>query len=126
MKLYAEDAAETDKPWERWEGKHSWYAKEVGYTPLVGHPEWSKSVLYRRKRKTRVINGFVVPAPETKVPSIGTTIFIADPARDSWYSYTPWSTALYDQLWFSRNLLFLNKDDAIANAKAICGIDPSS
>ena len=57
MKLYAEDAAETDKPWERWEGKHSWCAKEVGYTPLVGHPEWSKSVLYRRKRKTRVING---------------------------------------------------------------------
>lgn len=122
MKLYAEDAAETDKPWERWEVR-----TQVGpWLKISRNPLWDPEQMYRRKRKMHVVNGFSVPAPETKVPSIGTTVFIADPARDSWYSYTSWSTALYDQLWLSRNLLFLNKDDAIANAKAMCFIDPNS
>lgn len=123
MKLYAEDAAETDKPWERWEAQ---VTGQTRWNPCLEGLYWATYNSYRRKRKMRVVNGFSVPAPETKVPSIGTTIFIADPARDSWYSYTSWSTALYDQLWFSRNLLFLNKDDAIANAKAMCFIDPDS
>lgn len=123
MKLYAEDAAETDKPWERWETKTQlgsrWYTFDC-------HPDWTPGQTYRRKRKMRVVNGFSVPAPETNVPSTGTTVFIADPARDSWYSYTSWCTTPHNQLWFSRNLLFLNKDDAIANAKAMCFIDPDS
>lgn len=123
MKLYAEDAAETDKPWERWEvlavGHQFWNSCLEG---LYWHPRNS----YRRKRKMRVVNGFSVPAPETKVPSIGTTIFIADPAREEWYSYTSWCTALYDRLWFARGLVFLNRDDAIANAKAMCFINLDS
>jgi len=122
MKLYAEDAAETDKPWERWEVK-----TETGdWRSLDIQPHWTPTQQYRRKRKMRVVNGFSVPAPETKVPSIGTTIFIADPAREEWYSYTSWCTALYDRLWFARGLIFLNKDDAIASAKAMCFINPDS
>ena len=123
MKLYAEDAAETDKPWERWEvlaiGHQYWNS-------CLEQPYWHPSNSYRRNRKMRVVNGFSVPAPETKVPSIGTTIFIADPAREEWYSYTSWCTALYNRLWFARGLVFLNRDDAIANAKAMCFINLDS
>ena len=125
MKLYAEDAAETDKPWERWEFR---YAKdETGYWRGLasGHPRWIEILLYRRKRKMRTVKGFYVPAPETEAPGIGTTIFIADPTQEEWHSYTSFCTALYDRLCLARGLIFLNEADAIANAKAMCGIDPN-
>lgn len=45
MRLYAEDAAEIDEPWQRWEfcmpGKM--------WENLYGHPQWTPSFLYRRK-----------------------------------------------------------------------------
>ena len=120
MKLYAEDAAETDKPWERWE-----FAHDLSYWErMYAHPRWDGCTHYRRRRKMHVVNGFSVPAPETEAPGIGRAVFVADPAKEEWYSYTSWCTALYDRLWFARGLIFLNKDDAIANAKAMCGLDP--
>ena len=49
MRLYAEDAADTDKPWKRWEGKnilhHSWFN-------CCQHPNWSKDFEYRRNPRT--------------------------------------------------------------------------
>lgn len=45
MRLYAEDAAETDKPWERWE--YMWSGR---WNPLGGDPDWSYDD-YRRKPK---------------------------------------------------------------------------
>ena len=36
MLLYAQDAAETDKPWECWEFKGS----DPGFTNCLKHPEW--------------------------------------------------------------------------------------
>jgi len=49
MRLYAEDAADTDKPWKRWEGKnilhHSWFN-------CCQHPNWSKDFEYRRNPST--------------------------------------------------------------------------
>lgn len=48
MAQYAQDAMETDKPWERWEYKnavmHDWY--DCGY-PI----NWIVCVQYRRKQK---------------------------------------------------------------------------
>lgn len=59
MAEYAEDAAETDKPWERWEFSH----KDREYTYLQNHPLWAKDVKYRRKPKVILINGHEVPEP---------------------------------------------------------------
>lgn len=46
MALYAQDAAETDKPWERWERNLKdldiWYG-------LSTHPTWLRTCTYRRK-----------------------------------------------------------------------------
>jgi hypothetical protein len=50
MRLYAEDAAETDKPWERWEGR----TEDGPWTPLGGHPMWdwgNVPAQFRRKPK---------------------------------------------------------------------------
>ena len=59
MAQYAEDALETDKPWERWEFCHM----RGEYQSLHGHPEWVKDNKYRRKAKTILINGHEVPEP---------------------------------------------------------------
>ena len=59
MTEYAKDAAETDKPWERWE--FSYEGQE--YTSLQGHPEWMVENEYRRKPKVILINGHEVPEP---------------------------------------------------------------
>ncbi len=57
MALYAQDAMETDKPWERWElrgGSTEWIA-------CVENPEWETAIQYRRKPRTININGHAVP-----------------------------------------------------------------
>ena len=59
MAQYAEDALETDKPWERWEFHH----KRGEYQSLGSHPDWAVTREYRRKPKTILINGYKVPEP---------------------------------------------------------------
>ena len=59
MTQYAEDALETDKPWERWEFHH----KRGEYQSLGSHPDWAVTREYRRKPKTILINGYEVPEP---------------------------------------------------------------
>ena len=59
MAEYAKDAAETDKPWERWEFCH----KRGEYQSLSSHPEWVVDNGYRRKPKVILINGHEVPEP---------------------------------------------------------------
>ena len=59
MAEYAKDAAETNKPWERWEFCHM----RGEYSSLHGHPEWVEDNEYRRKPKVILINGHEVPEP---------------------------------------------------------------
>ena len=59
MAEYAKDAAETNKPWERWEFCHM----RGEYSSLHGHPEWVEDNEYRRKPKVILINGYEVPEP---------------------------------------------------------------
>ena len=82
--------------------------------------------MYRRKRKMRIVNGFSVPAPETEAPSEGRLVFIANPAYEGWYIYTQWYATSSDRLQLARGLIFLNREDAIANAKAMCFINPDA
>lgn len=72
MKLYAEDAATTDKPWELWEFSHK---EESHWYPLSNHPKWDSNYNYRRKAvkpKTININGYEVPEPLQNAPEGGT------------------------------------------------------
>lgn len=76
------------------------------------------------KPKTRIVNGFEVPAPESLPLNSGDDYYCAD--VNSWYFYEnyPWSGNDMSMLWLKRGLVFLAKEDAIANAKAMVGIDP--
>ena len=46
MAEYAKDAAETDKPWERWERKS---IGQIVWESMYGQPTWSEKSEYRRK-----------------------------------------------------------------------------
>ena len=48
MRLYAEDAAETDKPWERWELRANMLTN-AGWTSFTEAPTWVSNLYYRRK-----------------------------------------------------------------------------
>lgn len=75
--------------------------------------------------KTRIINGFEVPAPETEEPKEGNSYFYPEIFSEEFYDEDRWSNDFYcDKLSLKRGLVFLTKEDAIANAKAMLGIDP--
>ena len=74
--------------------------------------------------KTRIINGFEVPAPETTKPGCGTTYFTSSLTDRTMARRQEWDNTGLDIRVLKRGLVFLNKEDAIANAKAMLGIDP--
>lgn len=48
MLAYAQDAAETDKPWERWQFRH--FGGKVGdWEDNLDNPVWDPGTEYRRK-----------------------------------------------------------------------------
>lgn len=55
MAQYAQDATETDKPWERWEYKRP--NTEEWMSLLYTHPSWFEHYEYRRKPQAINING---------------------------------------------------------------------
>jgi hypothetical protein len=74
--------------------------------------------------KTHTINGFEVPAPVTREPKVGDLRFKADIYSEEFYDEDIWSGGSYGLLALKRGLVFLRKEDAIANTKAMLGIDP--
>lgn len=76
------------------------------------------------KPKTRVINGFDVPVPESEPLEEGDKYYISSIQGEHFYCDYIWSGDPVDRKWLKRGLVFLNKEDAIANAKAMLGITP--
>jgi hypothetical protein len=74
--------------------------------------------------KTRIINGFEVPAPHHEELKVGDWYFRPILIYDEFCEEERWSVGSYDLRLLERGLVFLNKEDAIANAKAMLGIDP--
>ena len=70
MLQYAQDAAETDKPWERWEVgiKGEWY-------PLSANPAWELTQGYRRKPQVIRVGRHEFPKPITRELNGGTDYF---------------------------------------------------
>lgn len=93
------------------------------YTPVFSISE--ARVQFRRKPQTRIINGFTVPAPETKALPSGVCYFTVNVFDDTWFDDMTWDNTDVEFKWLARGLVFLDKNAAIANAKAMCGIDPS-
>lgn len=74
--------------------------------------------------KTRIINGFEVPAPEVVEPNRGDLYFVARPSFKDFYESYTWRNDSVDTRYMERGLAFLTEEDAIANSKAMVGINP--
>ena len=75
MAEYAEDATETDKPWERWEFSF----RGQKYTSFHRHPNWHKDNKYRRKPQSIMIGEYEVPEPCREVPEPGQKFWAVNP-----------------------------------------------
>lgn len=123
MALYAQDAMETDKPWERWEASPH---QQFDFEPLFSHPMWDEESQYRRKPRTIKVNGFDVPELVTNSLKVNDYYWLADPTCNNYTRQLRWCNDNMDLFWLTRGLIHSTKEAAVKHAMAMCGIDPAS
>lgn len=125
MLQYAQDAMETDKPWERWEmsdDEERWY-------PCSNSPGWEVNMKYRRKPETIkvTVNGKKIgfPKPEKIAPPDGTRYWM--PTQRSAFGFDIqnyiWEGDDGDFGFLNHGLIHLSPEAAKAHAdvlNAIC------
>lgn len=119
MLQYAQDALETDKPWERWEC--CWNSNNI-WNPCSEHPVWQSEFSYRRKPKTININGFEVPEPLRKAPVDGTKVYLVDLAillESKIIGYVYQQSVVANRFFLEAGVLHLTKEAAELHAKAL-------
>ena len=120
MLQYAQDAMETDKPWERWEFNKpkdgaTWYPFTTGV------PTWFQEFEYRRKPRT-MTHTVTIPEPLREAPKRGETYYVMDTTATNCFFVYWWSDDETDRRLLKRGLCFATKEDAIAAAKAMMPI----
>lgn len=80
---------------------------------------------YRLKPRTRMLNGFEVPAPMDVIPEKGMEYWSPCVVASSGVTGAEFTGHEMDYCIFHRGFMFATKEDAIANFKAICGEDPN-
>jgi hypothetical protein len=116
MLAYAQDAMETDKPWERWE----WFDEyEQKWETLALNPKWGLDAQYRRKPRAININGFEVPEPVREPLEVRQEYFVPSPTYDGGADCHTWYGDEYDNDWLTKGIIHLTKEAAQTHAKAL-------
>ena len=112
---YAQDALETDKPWERWElrsmDSEQWQA-------CGGRISFSERCEYRRKPRTMTYT-VTIQDPLREAPEVGEKYWLVEPYSEKLAHEYTWAGDEIDMLWLNHGLCFATKEDAIAAAKAM-------
>lgn len=123
------DGASMDDIEYTYPGRGRWEPLSLGGVWGVDHVlEERQGVKFRRKPCTINIRGFDVPAPEPAdrlIPN-GMPYFIPECGIEDWRHTYLWSNDSTDNLMLKRGLVYLNQDDAVRVAKAMCGINPDT
>ena len=117
MAQYAQDAMETDAPWELWEYRRANY--NGPWDELETNPTWCEYNRYRRKPRVININGHEVPEPVRR-PLASECKYFA-PTIDGFYLAAEyyWQDDETDNRLLERGLVHLTEKAAIAHAKAL-------
>ena len=115
MALYAQDALETDKPWERWEVEYP----ACIWTPLDNHPEWNSHAKYRRKPRTITINGYEVPEPVREPLDVGDHYWTFSPFTSTGVYRSTWHNFDVDRCAMINGFIHLTEEAALAHAEAL-------
>lgn len=125
MLQYAQDAMETDKPWERWEVRIAANVQpNAVFERLSSHPKWDTNNEYRRKPQTIKVGKWEFPKPITFAPKIDTIYWIVRLISEG---YAPddliWSGDETDARLLANHMIHLSREAAQAHAdvlNAIC------
>ena len=117
MAQYAQDWAETDEPWERWEVA----APGDKFVPLFNHPYWHEECEYRHKPRTLTYT-VTVPEPMRETPEEDERYYFPSLSAKDFYSWNTWDGDDMDDRLYERGLCFATEEDAIAAAKAMLPI----
>lgn len=110
MLQYAQDWAETDEPWSRWQ-----YSHNGEWKPLLGHPGWHEEHEYRRKPRT-ITYTVTIPEPLNSRPKIGTIYYVPSLAVQELYVAYVWQNKQLDNMRLKRGVCFTGAHKAIAAA----------
>ena len=115
MALYAKDAAETDRPWERWEistDSENWFE-------LYDNPLWRLNSKYRRKQKAININGFEVPEPYRGEMENEQKYWVLCPFYPLGYCKYSWQNSDSDNNAMKHGFVHLDQESAEKQAEAL-------
>ena len=90
MLQYAQDAAETDSPWERWEVSDAIKYDSSGrlvrnWRQLEDNPDWNSNVQYRRKPQVIRVGRHEFPKPIHERPRKGDVYWYVDMRQGEHY-----------------------------------------
>lgn len=119
MLQYAQDAAETDKPWERWQVQSPVHGPWSGF---IGDPTWDVRAKYRRKPRTIRIGEFDVPEPLREAPALGSAYMVPNMFTVSGATYRNWDSDTADFIALERGLAHLTSEAAELHAKALISL----
>lgn len=119
MLQYAQDAAETDTPWELWEYKlhgEPWFGCE-------NHPTWSENISYRRKPQVIKVGRHEFPKPITTPPEQGISYWAVEFSSTGFTAKRyAWDNCLFDLNYLETGLCHLAREAAEAHAKVLRAI----
>jgi hypothetical protein len=114
MRMYAEDAAKHEKPWELWE--YSFF-NGLGWQSMGKHPVWACNTNYRRKPETvtLVVNGreFCLPKWETKAHEEGQEYYSMSGCMEKGYDHFVWNNDCFDKTLLQNKLVQLSEEHVI-------------
>ena len=114
MLLYAKDAAETDKPWERWE----WRGKsDAEFLTCWQHPSWNLNYDYRRKPQVIKVGRHEFPKPIHERPRKGDVYWYVDMRQGEHYVCSTYCHHYYED-YGRLNKYVCHLTEAAAQARA--------
>lgn len=122
MLQYAQDAAETDSPWERWEFE----VKSGVWCNLSEHPAWLENKEYRRKPQVIRVGRHEFPKPISEAPEIGMKYWFISFSEDIGELSpfcVPWENDEVDNAYLDGRVIHLTEEAAQDHAdvlNAIC------
>ena len=124
MMQYAQDAMETDNPWERWECNTG---EVLGWVDMLHNPPWITDTSYRRKPKmisVTLADGEVVswPEPHRTELEYGSTYFYFVPTHGD-IVLKVWDCAPWDRTTLSNGCVHLTKEAAEQHSHALFKIN---
>lgn len=80
---------------------------------------------FRIKQKTIIVNSFQVIAGEKAELKAGEEYFLASPKDEDFHDFYTWEGDSHDRRWLERGLIHKTKENAIAHAVAMLGLNPA-